>query len=389
MTTALEVHGVTDSAFARVRDAFAQNFAEHGEVGASFAVVVDGRTVVDIWGGHADAARTKPWERDTIVCVWSTTKGMTAACAHRLADQGRLDLDAPVAKYWPEFAQAGKDTIPVCYLLSHQAGLPAIDEALPIGTLFDWDAMVHALEKQAPWWEPGTKHGYHAFTFGHLIGEVIRRITGKSLGTYFRDEIAGPLGADFHIGLAPEHDARTAEGIPADPPDPDVNTFLTDILSDPTSFRFKTLTNPPDLTQPGVANSIPWRRAEIPAANGHSNARGVARVYAALARGGELDGVRIMSPEAIERATVVQATGPDEVLRLDLHMALGWVVTSPHARMGPNARAFGHSGAGGSLGFADPDAKLAFGYAMNRQIIVDSLNDPRWPALMDATYACL
>ena len=235
---------------------------------------------------------------------------------------------------------AGKDTIPVCYLLSHQAGLPAIDEALPIGTLFDWDAMVHALEKQAPWWEPGTKHGYHAFTFGHLIGEVIRRITGKSLGTYFRDEIAGPLGADFHIGLAPEHDARTAEGIPADPPDPDVNTFLTDILSDPTSFRFKTLTNPPDLTQPGVANSIPWRRAEIPAANGHSNARGVARVYAALARGGELDGVRIMSPEAIERATVVQATGPDEVLHLDLHMALGWVVTSPHARMGPNARGF-------------------------------------------------
>jgi CubicO group peptidase (beta-lactamase class C family) len=389
ITTAIETHGTCDSAFERVRDAFGNNFRDFPEVGASVCVSVDGKTVVDLWGGHADAARTRLWERDTIVCVWSTTKGMTAACAHRLADQGLLVLDAPVAKYWPEFAQAGKENIPVRYLLSHQAGLPAIKEMLPPGSLFEWDTMVHALEKQQPWWEPGKKHGYHAFTYGWLVGEVVRRITGKSLGTYFRDEIAGPLGADFHIGLAPEHDVRTAEGIPDDPPDLDSSSFLTEMMRDPTSVSFMTLVNPPDLVQPGVANTIPWRRAEIPAANGHSNARGIARVYTALALGGEVDGVRIMSPEAIERGTEVQARGPDEVLHLNLEMALGWVVTSPAAGLGPNKRAFGHSGAGGSLGFADPDARLGFGYAMNRQLMVDDLNDPRWAPLIDAVYDCL
>jgi CubicO group peptidase (beta-lactamase class C family) len=389
MTIAVETHGTCDEAFGRVREAFAANFRDFDEVGASLCVTIDGRTVVDLWGGYADAARTRPWERDTIVCVWSTTKGMTAACAHRLADQGRLDLDAPVARYWPEFAQAGKENIPVRYLLSHQAGLPAIKEMLPPGSLFEWETMVHALEKQAPWWEPGKKHGYHAFTYGWLVGEVIRRVTGKSPGTYFRDEIAGPLGADFHIGLGAEHDARTAEGIPADPPAPDSSNFLVEMMRDPTSVSFMTLVNPPDLVQPGVANSLPWRRAEIPSANGHSNARGIARVYSALACGGELDGVHIMSQEAIERGTVVQARGPDEVLHLDLEMALGWVVTSPGARLGPNKRAFGHSGAGGSLGFADPDALLAFGYAMNRQLMVDDLNDPRWAPLIDAVYECV
>ena len=389
MTTALEVHGICDVRFARVRDALSDNFSRFGEVGASLAVMVDGRIVVDLWAGHADAARTRPWERDTIVNVWSTTKGIVATCAQRLVDQGKLDLDAPVAHYWPEFAQAGKSAIPVRYLLSHQAGLPAIRRPLPLGAAFDWELMTTALAEEEPWWDPGTKHGYHAFTYGWLIGEVIRRITGQSVGTYFRKEIAEPLGLDFHIGLATEHDARTAECIAADLPEPGETNFVIEMLQDPDSLPFKVLANPPDLFQPGVVNTREWRSAEIPAANGHGNARAVARFYGALARGGELDGVRVLTQEAIERATVEQASGKDEVMGLNLRTALGFVLTSPDATMGPNPRAFGHSGAGGSLGFADPDAMVGFGYAMNRMIQAPTLNDPRWAQMIDAVYASL
>jgi CubicO group peptidase (beta-lactamase class C family) len=387
MTTAIATHGTCDSAFERVREAFAENSTRFDEVGASLCVVVDGRTVVDLWGGYADTARTRAWERDTIVNVWSTTKGMTAACAHRLADQGRLDLDAPVAAYWPEFAQAGKAEIPVHWLLSHQAAVPAIREPLPIGAHLNWETMVHALERQEPWWKPGTKHGYHAFTYGWLVGEVVRRITGKSLGTYFREEIAEPLGADFHIGTPPEYDARIAEIIPPEMPDLSKPNLLTQMLSDSESMAFKTIANPPDLMNMANANSAEWRRAEIPAANGHGNARSIARVYAALARGGEVDGVRIVSTQAIERAIVEQVSGPDAVMGVDLRFALGWALTSPAAPLGPNARAFGHSGAGGSLGFADLDAKVGFGYAMNRMIQEETIRDPRWAPLIDAVYA--
>ena len=387
MTTALEVHGVCDAQFARVRDALSDNFTRFGEVGASLAVMIDGRMVVDVWAGHADAARTRPWERDTIVNAWSTTKGVVATCAHRLVDHGSLDLDSPVAKYWPEFAQNGKSDIPVRYLLSHQAGLPAIRKQLPLGSAFDWEMMTTALAEEEPWWEPGTKHGYHAFTYGWLVGEVVRRITGQSAGTYWRKEIAEPLGLDFHIGLAPEHDARTAECISPDLPQPGETNFVLEILKDPQSMPFKVLANPPDLFQPGVVNNREWRAAEIPAANGHGNARALARLYGALAHGGELDGVRVLTPQAIERATVEQASGKDEVLGLDLRPALGFVLSSPDAKMGPNPRAFGHSGAGGSLGFADPDAKIGFGYTMNRMIQENTLIDPRWAPMIDAVYA--
>jgi len=385
----LNIQGHCDPRFRAVQDAFKQNFDTYGEVGASISVVVDGAAVVDLWAGHIGPDRTKPWERDTIVNVWSTTKGITATCMHRLVDQGLLDLDAPVANYWPEFAQAGKETLPVRYLLSHQAGLPAISEPLPLGSAFKWDVMTDALAKQKPWWEPGTKHGYHAFTYGWLLDEVLRRITGETLGTYFRRQIAEPLGLDFHIGLAPEYDVRTAETISAEPPQPGETHFVLDMLKDPQSMPFKVLANPPDLFTPGVVNTLEWRAAEIPAANGHGNARAVARLYGALARGGELDGVRVLSPQAIARATEVQATGPDAVMGLPLHMALGWVVSSPEAPLGPNTRAFGHGGAGGSLGFADLDARVGFGYAMNKMIQTDSLMDPRWPSLIDAVYSSM
>ena len=389
MQATLNIQGHCDPRFRAVQDAFKQNFDTYGEVGASISVVVDGAAVVDLWAGHIGPDRTKPWERDTIVNVWSTTKGITATCMHRLVDQGLLDLDAPVANYWPEFAQAGKETLPVRYLLSHQAGLPAISEPLPLGSAFKWDVMTDALAKQKPWWEPGTKHGYHAFTYGWLLGEVLRRITGETLGTYFRKQIAEPLGLDFHIGLAPEYDVRTAETISAEPPQPGETNFVLDMLKDPQSMPFKVLANPPDLFTPGVVNTREWRAAEIPAANGHGNARAVARLYGALAWGGELDGVRVLSPEAIERATVEQASGRDEVMGLNLRPALGFVLTSPDASLGPNPRAFGHSGAGGSLGFADPDAKVGFGYAMNRMIQEGTLTDPRWPPLINAVYASL
>ena len=389
MQTALRIEGRCDDRFGGVKDAFAGNFDKLDEVGAAVSVIVDGKTVVDVWGGYMDSARTRPWEPDTIVNVWSTTKGIVATCAHRLADQGLLDLDAPVAKYWPEFAQRGKEKIPVRYILSHQAGLPALREPLPAGSAFNWEVMTEALAKEEPWWEPGKKHGYHAFTWGWLVGEVMRRVTGRSVGTYFREEIAGPLSLDFHIGLAPEDDARTAEVISPQAPDPGETNFVMEMLRDPESMPFKVLANPPDLFVPGVVNTRDWRGAEIPAANGHGNARAVARLYGALARGGTLDGVQILSEESIARATEEQASGPDEVMGLNLRVALGFFLTSPDARLGPNPRAFGHSGAGGSLGFADPDARIGFGYTMNRMIQEDSLTDPRWAPLIDAVYNAL
>ena len=389
MTTAIEVHGVCDERFSAVRDAFAGNFEAGREVGAAVALVVDGETVVDLWAGHADEARTRPWQRDTIVNVYSSTKGVVATCAHRLVDQGRIDLDAPVAEYWPEFAQAGKESIPVRYLLSHTAGLPAISKPMPMGSIFQWETMTAALAEQEPWWEPGAKHGYHTASYGWLVGEVIRRVSGKSVGAYFRDEIAGPLGLDFHIGLAEEHDARTADVGSFPMPEVDDNDPVVQIWRDPNSMQFKSIFNPPDAMVPGLANSRSWRAAEIPAANGHSDARSLARLYGVLARGGELDGVRVLSAAAIDRAIEEQAIGVDAILLIPMRWGLGFGLTHPARPLGPNPRAFGHAGMGGSIGWADPDAKVGFGYVMNRLDAVLETVDPRWPPLFDAVYASL
>ncbi|MEX0682130.1 MAG: serine hydrolase domain-containing protein [Dehalococcoidia bacterium] len=388
MTTTTNFAGATDARFRAVEDAFRENFDRFEEVGASLSVVVDGRTVVDIWGGHADGARTRPWERDTIATVWSTTKGIVAACAHRLAGEGKLDLDAPVVTYWPEFAQAGKEGIPVRYLLSHQAGLPALSEPMPMGSSFQWDVMTAAIARQEPWWEPGTKHGYHAFTYGWLVGEVIRRITGKTVGAYLRDEIAGPFVIDFQIGLPEADEPRTAEMVSGGPP-PDPDIPIVKAITDPSSLTFKTLTNPPEIMLPATRNTREWRAAEIPAANGQGNGRAVARLYGALARGGELDGTRILTPEAIERATTVQCEGPDAVLMQNTRWGLGYFINSAESPLGPGERSFGHSGAGGSLGFADPDARIGFGYVMNMMRQTSVLEDPRWAPLIAAVYASL
>ncbi|TMC00218.1 MAG: beta-lactamase family protein, partial [Chloroflexi bacterium] len=261
---------------------------------------------------------------------------------------------------------------------------------LPPGSAYKWDVMIAALAAQEPWWEPGTMHGYHAHTYGWLVGEVIRRVSRKSPGRYLREEIAGPLGLDFHIGLAESEHRRVAEIVPPDMPVPDEPNPLAERLSDPNSMAFKAIANPPELGLPGSANTSEWRAAELPAANGHGNARGLARLYGALARGGEIDGVRVLTPEANQRATEEQCQGPDAILGVNMRWALGFALNPPDEKsLGPNPRAFGHSGWGGSLGFADPDARMGFGYAMNKMLLTSTTADPRWKPLIDAVYSSL
>ncbi len=363
--------GLCEPGFERVRAALSEILAAGSEVGAALAVYVEKRPVVDLWTGHTDAARTRPWERDTIVNLYSIGKAVTAICALRLVEAGLLDLDAPIARYWPEFAQAGKSRIPVRYLLTHQAALPAIARPLPSGTWSRWEAMTEALAAQAPWWEPGAGHGYHVNTQGFLIGEVVRRVTGKTLGTYLRDILAGPAGVDFFIGFGPELDSRCADVLP--PPASSEGEELRRQLSvNPESLtglplmRVNAYRNPPEISGTGVVNTRPWRAAEVPSTNGHGNARAVARLYSALAGDGELDGVHVLSPETIGRAATEQVYGEDLVLQRPTRFGLGFQLTMAERPLGPNPRAFGHFGAGGSLGFADPDAQVAFAYAMNQ-----------------------
>ena len=312
-----------------------------------------------------------------------------AVCAHQLVSSGKLDLDAPVARYWPEFAQAGKKDLPVRFLLSHRAGLPAISKPLPAEALFDWDIMCSALAEQQPWWKPGEKHGYHAMTFGFLVGELIRRITGESPRDYLRTKLAAPLHADFQIGLSERDENRVAEIIAAPPPPPGAPNPMAALLSaKPESVTARTLANPPSVSAPGVSNSPAWRRAQLPAANGHGTARALAQVYGALSRGGEIGGVRVIAPEAIRRFSEEQSSGLDEVLLIPTRFSLGFMMSLPSASMGPGTRSFGHPGAGGSLGFADPDAKIGFGYIMN-QMNAGILIDQRATALINALYESL
>jgi CubicO group peptidase (beta-lactamase class C family) len=382
------IDGECERRFARVKAAFAANFEAHGEVGAAVAVTLDGRPVVDLWGGYTDLSRSRAWARDTIVNVYSTSKGLTAMYAHRLADQGKLEFDAPVAKYWPEFAEAGKQNLPVQFLLSHRAGLPAIRATLEPDAIYDWPTMTAALAAERPWWEPGTRHGYHAFTFGWLVGEVVRRVSGKSLGTFFREELAAPLGLDCHIGLDAKHDAWVASIIGEPPPSPGQPDLFAEIVKNPESITARAIANPATIMRPETANSRRWRGAEIPAANGHSTARALARLYGALSRGGEVDGIRVLSPPAIERCYMEQANGPDAVLMIPTRWSLGFGLSQPPAALGPNPRSFGHSGAGGSLGYADPDARIGFGYVMSQRQNSFWV-DPRAQRLIDAVYASL
>lgn len=393
--TVPEIHGHCDPRFSTVRDAFAAGFALHGEVGAAVSVLLEGRPVVDLWAGWADAARSRPWQRDTLVNVFSVGKAMTALCAHLLAERGQLDLDAPVARYWPEFAQGGKAGLPVRMLLNHQAGLPAVREVLPEGAMLDWQRMTSELARQQPWWPPGTRHGYHINTFGFLVGEVVRRISGRSLGTFFRDEIAGPLELDFHFGIGPEHDARIAEFLWVTPgigtilpPGSGSSSGSESDLSDEQQLMLRHVyLNPRGLSGDGTVNTRAWRAAEFPSTNGHANARSIARVFGALAAGGNLGGTRILERESLERAIRPESDGIDAVIMRPSRFGLGFQLTQPERRVGPNPRTFGHFGAGGSLGFADPDAALGIGYVMNK--MGPRWQNPRNRGILDAIYASL
>jgi CubicO group peptidase (beta-lactamase class C family) len=383
-----EIQGRVDDRFARVRDAFARNFAEHGEIGASFCAIVGGRTVVDLWGGFADPTAQRPWTEGTLVMVHSATKGAAALCAHVLASRGELDVDSPVARYWPEFAAAGKERIPVRMLLNHRAGLAAIDRSLRPRDGLDGVAMASALAEQPPNWEPGTAHGYHAVTFGWLVGEVVRRISGRSLGALFRDEIAGPLGLDFWIGLPAELDPRVARITPPPPADPS-DPFGAALL-DKDSLTRRAFMNPSTLFFAGGAEfARQLRAAEIPAANGFSNARGLAGMYAPLAAGGG----RLVDAGTLARMSAVESEGPDRILLHATRFAQGFMKSIDggplhRAQLGANEAAFGHVGAGGSLGMADPVAGVAIGYAMNRMGPGLLLNE-RGQSLVDAIYGCL
>ena len=374
--------GSCDPRFAPVREALAENFAARGELGAAVTVIVDGRVVVDVWGGWTDEGRTRPWRRDTLVAVFSVGKPIAALGVLMLAERARLGLDDRVARHWPAFAAAGKEAVTLRMLLSHRAGLPAVRRTLPELAMYDWELMTGALAAEEPWWEPGTAHGYHVNTFGFLVGEVVRRVSGETIGAFVRREVAGPLGADFHIALPARDGARVAEySFGTEVSEPAAATAPAGEDEDRRFLLGRVYLNPPGLSGIGTVNTREWRAAEIPSANGHATARGVAAVYAAL-----LDG-RVLRAGALDDAIAEHSAGTDLVLGRPSRFGLGFQLTQPERPLGPNPRTFGHFGAGGSLGFADPDAGVAFCYTLNR-------SGPRWQnprnrALVDALYSCL
>jgi CubicO group peptidase (beta-lactamase class C family) len=394
----MAAHGSFDPRFAGVAEELERNFAERGEVGAAVCVTVDGETVVDLWDGVAEPASGRAWAEDTIGLVWSCTKGATALCAHVLASRGELDLDAPVARYWPEFAKNSKDDLPVRFLLNHQAGLPALRDPLRDGAFYDWELVVDRLAAEQPFWEPGTRHGYHALTFGFLVGEVVRRVSGRPLGRFFREEVAEPLGLDFWIGLPEEHEPRVAPTIPADPPDPDLLPSMYQVaFSDPASIPALILANSGGYMLPGEADTRTAHAADLPATGGITNARGLAGMYRPLALGGAVDGMRLVDESQLLRMSAVSSsTSVDASLMVPTRWSLGFVKGSDNRRLAPGDRssvlvsesAFGHTGMGGSFGFADPAARMSFGYSMNKQGPEVGLT-ARAEALVGAVYRSL
>jgi CubicO group peptidase (beta-lactamase class C family) len=344
--------GTCSARFDPLRELFAAKLESGEDLGASVAVNIDGEMVVDLWGGWADETRTAPWTENTIACVFSTTKAMTSLAALVLVDRGELDLDANVARYWPEFAARGKAEITVRHLLSHTSGVSGWEQPVTLEDLYDWDRSTALLAAQAPWWEPGTASGYHMLNYGHLIGEVIRRITGPRLGEFFAAHVAGPLGADFHIGLPPSEFHRVANVVPPPAEPTDLPQF------DPKSVAFKTWTNP-TLPWPECIWTEGWRRADIGAANGHGNARSLARLQSAVACGGEVDGVRLLSPRTIERIFEVQSDGFDLVIGIPIKFGVGYSLS-------PEGRVCAWGGTGGSTVIIDVDRRITFAYVMNK-----------------------
>ncbi|MDE3102921.1 MAG: beta-lactamase family protein [Chloroflexota bacterium] len=379
------IHGWCDERFLAVRDAFAEvhlGRAGEREIGSMVAVYQGDDLVVDLWGGFRDASSTRPWERDTIVLMMSVAKGISAMCTHMLIDRGVIEPDAPVARYWPEFAQNGKENVLVRHVLDHTAGL-CYAENVPPGAVFEHSVMAEALARQEPAWRPGTRSGYHMLTQGFLLNEIFRRSDGRTLGTFLREELAGPLGADYAIGLGVSDLVRCAEFIPA------VAGILDRDHMDPSTFLARAWNGSPEGTDFSYYNSTRWRTVEIPSANGHGTSRGVARMYAAFASGGRLGGVRVISEAAVDRAIEESHNYVEVVMGRSYHQALGFLLDSPPiVTYGGRPHAFGHHGVGGSLGFGDRDTGIGFAYAPNR-LHERIENGPRARMLIDALWSCV
>lgn len=380
------IQGWCDPAFLGVRSEFAANFSERGELGAACAVTVDGRTVVDIWGGWADATRSRPWSRDTIVNAYSVGKPIVALSLLQLVAGNRVALDAAASRWWPELA-AGQAGATVRHLLCHRAGVPAIREPLTNDSLWDWARMCWALAATEPWWEPGARHAYHSNTYGHLVGEMTRRIDGRLPGAWLRDEIAGPLDADLAWGLDREHQSRCADVVWEIDVDRGIDWFTSTAVNDEQRMVALGYANPPGYSGIGVVNTTHWRTAQVPSTNLHATALGVARLYTALAAGGTVDGVTVLDSDVLTEATTTQSEGWCPVLERDASFGLGFQPSRPDRPFGPNDGSFGHFGTGGAVGFADPAARVAFGYVMNS--VRPRWQSPRNQALIDALYTCL
>jgi CubicO group peptidase (beta-lactamase class C family) len=375
------VEGFCDSRFKEVRDALEANLASGDELGASIAMNVDGEVVVDIWGGWRDEAETRPWAEDTIVNVWPTTKTVTSLAALMLVADGQLDVFAPVARYWPEFAAAGKEGVEVRHLLAHTSGVAGLDQPAVMEDLYDWERSTGRLAAQSPWWEPGTASGYHALVFGHLIGEVVRRVSGLTLKQFVADRIAGPLGADFQIGADPADRGRISPVVPPPPLDIDLTAL------DMESPAIRTFTGPP--VDANAANTDAWRAADIGGANGHGNARSVARILSAITLGGSVAGTQLLSSDVIDLIFQEQSSGLDLVLGVPLRFGIGFGLpesqTIPYV---PTGRVCFWGGWGGSMIVMDLDRRTTLSYMMNR-MAAGIIGSPRAQVYTEAAYRAL
>jgi CubicO group peptidase (beta-lactamase class C family) len=376
-----EIAGTCDGRFAVVREAFRENFSERGERGAGVTVIVEGQTVVELWGGWADTDRSRPWRQDTVVNVFSVGKALAAVCVLALVSRGSLELEDAVSRHWPEFAAGGKEGVTVREVLGHRAGLAAISRDLPEGSLYDWAQVTQALAEQEPWWTPGTGHGYHVHTFGFLAGEIVRRVTGERIGSFLRREVAERFGVELSFGLDARARPRRAEYVF------DWKTSARAAQAQrafrDTHLRERAYMNPPGATGIGTVNTAAWQDAELPSANLHAGAPAIARVYDVLLS----DAPSLVGEDVLREAIAEASVGEDLVLGRQSRFGLGFQLTQSERPLGPNPRSFGHFGTGGALGFADPDAHVAFGYVMNRG--GPQWQDPRNRALIDAVYTAL